>query len=663
MPDRLRELWAALGNDPALIAEAVARPVLAENRLRAHYYADEKIHGSLRQKALDELAGLADPQALKTLSGEYHEVEYRLVPKGEGAARSEEDLHQRIIRREPEMWQAQLKSLGAAFGRSCFQDPSALSGAIGKFQDGGEHYFVQAVIKAGPNRIRVGTMSWKKIPFSVWWENARAGFANEECVPSDSVSYAYSLPSVPPQPMSQLEVWNSISTTGAPVGRSWYACVWTGTVMVVWGGQDYTTTALNSGGRYNPTTESWAATATGTNCPAGFQVYSCAWTGSELVIWNPNAVSGSRYNPSTDTWTAMSTTGAPSSRNDPCMVWDESGVIVWGGLTSPNVYHNDGGIYNPTTDTWSATGVMGSLPSGRSEASATWDWQNNWMFVWGGVEYANFLNSGGLNNGGANWYAMSTNNAPSGRSGNSQVSIPSAGIIIWGGANGSWLGDGGYYNGDTSGTWQSITSTNAPSARVGHAAIWGYSYGQMVIWGGQTNVLSNAPYDQTGAVYVLCSTLSPTLQSNPVTAADIDSCSQGIRITWQDAQSWYDSGYGTRTYDILRNGTAIKTGIAYGTTSYTDTTGSSGTSYTYSVRYNNGCGLNATTTGSSAADNNGTPSAPTAGNNGPICAGSTLNLTASTVSGATCAWTGPNGFTSSAQNPSITNATTAAAGT
>jgi hypothetical protein len=59
---------------------------------------------------------------------------------------------------------------------------------------------------------------------------------------------------------------------------------------------------------------------------------------------------------------------------------------------------------------------------------------------------------------------------------------------------------------------------------------------------------------------------------------------------------------------------------------------------------------------------NATPATPVAGNNGPICAGSTLNLTASTVAGATYSWTGPNGFTSSAQNPSIANATTDATG-
>ncbi|MBK6728983.1 MAG: hypothetical protein IPG63_17500 [Xanthomonadales bacterium] len=56
------------------------------------------------------------------------------------------------------------------------------------------------------------------------------------------------------------------------------------------------------------------------------------------------------------------------------------------------------------------------------------------------------------------------------------------------------------------------------------------------------------------------------------------------------------------------------------------------------------------------------PPAPTAGNNGAICNRQTLQLTASTISGASYAWTGPNAFTSTLQNPAIANATTAASG-
>ncbi len=93
------------------------------------------------------------------------------------------------------------------------------------------------------------------------------------------------------------------------------------------------------------------------------------------------------------------------------------------------------------------------------------------------------------------------------------------------------------------------------------------------------------------------------LQNN--TATDANQCADtGVTITWaKDPSDWGDHNEGTRTYDILRNGTPIATGIAYGTTSYNDNTGTNGVSYTYTVRYNNGCGLSSTTSpGAQAAD-------------------------------------------------------------
>ena len=57
-----------------------------------------------------------------------------------------------------------------------------------------------------------------------------------------------------------------------------------------------------------------------------------------------------------------------------------------------------------------------------------------------------------------------------------------------------------------------------------------------------------------------------------------------------------------------------------------------------------------------------TPAAPTASNNGPLCPASTLDLKASTLAGATYSWTGPNSFSSSSQNPSVTPVTKADSG-
>ncbi len=68
-------------------------------------------------------------------------------------------------------------------------------------------------------------------------------------------------------------------------------------------------------------------------------------------------------------------------------------------------------------------------------------------------------------------------------------------------------------------------------------------------------------------------------------------------------------------------------------------------------------------TGTVVVTVNPTPSTPTPSSNSPLCAGSTLNLSTPAVGGATYSWTGPNGFTSALQNPSISNAPVADSGT
>ena len=54
-PEVLRELFEALGNDPFVIAECLARPVLSERLLTNWYAYDQRIHGELKQPAEAEL--------------------------------------------------------------------------------------------------------------------------------------------------------------------------------------------------------------------------------------------------------------------------------------------------------------------------------------------------------------------------------------------------------------------------------------------------------------------------------------------------------------------------------------------------------------------------------------------------------------------------------
>ena len=99
------------------------------------------------------------------------------------------------------------------------------------------------------------------------------------------------------------------------------------------------------------------------------------------------------------------------------------------------------------------------------------------------------------------------------------------------------------------------------------------------------------------------------------------------------------------------------------TTGYTNTGLVNGTTYYYVVSQANAVTESTNSAQVSATPVCAPPAAPIAGNNGPVCAASTVSLTASTVPGATYSWTGPNGFTSNVQNPVIVGAATSASGT
>ena len=43
-------------------------------------------------------------------------------------------------------------------------------------------------------------------------------------------------------------------------------------------------TTLTTGGRYDPATDSWTATST-TSAPAARYYHTAVWTGSEMIVW------------------------------------------------------------------------------------------------------------------------------------------------------------------------------------------------------------------------------------------------------------------------------------------------------------------------------------------------------------------------------------------
>lgn len=302
-----------------------------------------------------------------------------------------------------------------------------------------------------------------------------------------------------------LNTWSSLATANAPSGRIHHTAVWSGTEMLVWGGYDVGPTA--TGARYNPVANVWQTIAT-SNAPSARRQHAAVWTGNEMLIWGgagPGALipfypaAGARYFPSANLWLPMSTNNVPTPRAQPAYVWTGQELIVWGGSTlsfglPPVVnYQNSGGRYSPATDSWTATPVAGA-PQARMDHRAVWTGKE--MIVWGGIGGGTKLNTGArFNPSSQTWTALSTNGAPDPRS-QPTAFWDGSRMIIWGGEGVSGaLRSGGRFDPLMS-TWTPITITGAPAQASGNAAVWTGT--QMITWGG-TNAVGylDTPYGYT----------------------------------------------------------------------------------------------------------------------------------------------------------------------
>ncbi|MBI4567195.1 MAG: hypothetical protein HY719_02235 [Planctomycetes bacterium] len=105
--------------------------------------------------------------------------------------------------------------------------------------------------------------------------------------------------------------------------------------MIVWGGYDGTFGYFNTGGVYDPATDTWTATAT-SGAPAARRKHTAVWTGAKMIVWGGHDGSssintGGVYDPSTDTWAATTTTGAPAGTHWEYSTTAGQGAFLWTG--------------------------------------------------------------------------------------------------------------------------------------------------------------------------------------------------------------------------------------------------------------------------------------------------------------------------------------------
>ena len=444
-PAMLRELFEALGNDPFLIAECLARPVLAERlltNLNAHY---RSIHGELKVQPEYRRANADNrtPYSMAATGASYRLPTVSDRPDG----CSDETWTVISTTNAPAprashtaVWTGSEMIVWGGYGGTYLNTG-------GRYDPSTDSWAAISTMNA-PAPRGGNTAVWTGSEMIVW--GGDDGF-------SVNTGGKYN---------PTTDTWTATNTATAPLGRIFHTAVWDGSEMIVWGG--WNEFELRSGGRYNPGTDSWTATSI-SSAPSARYNHAAVWIGSEMIVWggwngSNSFNTGGRYNPGTDGWTVISTTNSPTARYDHTAVWTGNEMIVWGGRNAGN-YFNTGGKYNPSTDNWGATSTT-NAPGARFSHTAVWTGSD--MIVWGGTNMQKQFNTGGKYNPGTdNWTTTITTNAPERRAYHTAVWSGSE-MLVWGGLNDLgpfFLNTGGKYCAQPSPT-STPTATPAESCVV-----------------------------------------------------------------------------------------------------------------------------------------------------------------------------------------------------
>ncbi len=192
-------------------------------------------------------------------------------------------------------------------------------------------------------------------------------------------------------------LWRERNSQRAPSPRTGHAAVWTGSKMIVWGGQydnnnpSYPPARVHfqDGGVYDYANDRWDGISTN-GAPPGREDFFAVWTGEELIVWGGFYYDGSynyrndggRYRPATDTWLPLSTNGAPSGRRWATAVWTGSEMIIWGGDVNGAV--RNGSAYDLLQNAWTELTLLPGAPAERLGHSAVWTGSE--MLIFGGTD-------------------------------------------------------------------------------------------------------------------------------------------------------------------------------------------------------------------------------------------------------------------------------------
>ena len=274
-PDVLRELFAALGNDPFVIAECLSRPALAERSIMNWHSYDQIIDGEFAQNTRQLIC---------------LRIQCSLANTGS----------RRII------------APTAGYRLSTISVP--VSACID------DNWMATITINA-PSPRGGHTAVWTGSEMIVW-----GGVDAQDSAPLAANTIPPRISGQLPAPLMHL------------MADFAHTAVWTGSEMIVWGGAGTTSLSVQHTVRQiqsQPRTR-WTATSTA-NAPSSSNIIIQQFgLAAEMIVWGGSdrqrraLNTGGRYDPSTDSWTATSTANAPAARDFHHQQSGPAGeMIVW----------------------------------------------------------------------------------------------------------------------------------------------------------------------------------------------------------------------------------------------------------------------------------------------------------------------------------------------
>src|SRR4029078_5849943 len=247
-PEVLRELFEALGNDPFVIAECLARPILAERLFTsALAYRDVSLPVNERSRS---------QQPDRPFTG-FTLAKIPTAVNAEGtcldAWSATSTVNAPSVRTDhTAVWTGSEMIVWGGWGGGTNYPNTG-----GKYNPSTDSWTGTSIVNAPSGRLR-HTAVWTGSEIIIWGGGGTNGPSNTGGKYNPS-----------------MDSWLATTTANAPAGRYFQTAVWTGSEMIVWGGSGGVNN-FSTGGRYNPTTDSWAATST-ISAPDGRVTHTAVW--------------------------------------------------------------------------------------------------------------------------------------------------------------------------------------------------------------------------------------------------------------------------------------------------------------------------------------------------------------------------------------------------